>query len=182
VITVGDGAFFSSPLASASLGDGVTTIGAGAFGFCSALRNVTMGRSVTAIGVMAFGYCTSLEGVYCKGNAPHLQNRVFEELDKTVIYYLPGTTGWSATFDGRRAALWNPKALIDHAGFTGGAGQFSFPISGTENLIVVVEASETVSNPIWIPVATNVLVGGSSHFTDSQAVATSRHFRLRSPQ
>jgi hypothetical protein len=35
---------------------------------------------------------------------------VFNGDNNAVIYYLPGTTGWVSTFDGRPTALWNPQA------------------------------------------------------------------------
>jgi hypothetical protein len=182
VVTIGFAAFVTSALTTAVIGDGVTSIGQAAFGFCSGMKTITIGKSVTNMGSMVFGYCTSLEGVYFKGDAPQLNTQVFEHLDKTIIYYLPQTQGWGPTFDGRKAVLWNPTVATNDANFGFKAGQFGFTISGSTNLIVVVERSSTLSNPVWIPVATNILTGGSSDFIDTAAInEPTGIFRLRSP-
>ena len=182
VITIEEWAFFSSGLSSISIGNGVTSIGRIAFSFCSNLRNITIGSSVTHIGDLAFTYCTSLMGVYFKGNAPDLGLHVFEEFDKTIVYYLPETTGWASTFGGRATRLWNPGVLTSDASFGVRAGQFGFTISGTSDLVIVVEACADLANPVWTPVGTNTLAGGSSYFSDShwEDYAT-RVYRLRSP-
>jgi hypothetical protein len=182
VVTIGNTAFLSSALTTAVIGDGVTTIGQGAFAFCSGLKNITIGQSVTNIGGMAFGYCTSLEGVYFKGDAFQIRSQVFEHFEKTIIYYLAQTKDWGPTFDGRKTVLWNPTVATNDAAFGFKAGQFGFTITGTANVIVVVERSSALSNPFWTPVATNVLVSGSSQFVDSSAMEESnRIYRLRSP-
>lgn len=181
VITISDLAFFSSGVASASIGDGVTRIGDAAFGFCSNLKNITIGRSVTDIGSMAFGYCISLRGVYFKGNAPDLRNRVFEMLDATIIYYLPGTSGWTSKLDGRTTVSWNPTILINDPKFGVTADQFTFTITGNTNLTIVIETSPDLSNPVWTPVKTNVLTTGASSFTDSHDTSANRVYRLRAP-
>ena len=182
VITIEEWAFFSSGLARASIGDGVTTIGRVAFSFCSNMRSITIGSGVTRIGDSAFTYCTSLEGVYFKGNAPELGLYIFEEFDRTIIYYLPQTTGWASTFGGRRAVLWNPRILTTDTTFGVKTGQFGFTISGTSDLVIVVEACADLANPVWTPVGTNTLAGGSSYFSDShwEDYAT-RVYRLRAP-
>jgi hypothetical protein len=182
VITVEEWAFFSSGLTTASIGNGVTSIGRIAFSFCSNLRSITIGRSLTNIGDSAFTYCASLRGVYFKGNAPNLAPLVFEAIDETVVYYLPETTGWTSTFGGRRAVLWNPRILTSDPSFGVRAGQFGFNISGNSNLVIVVEACTNLGNPVWTPVGTNTLTGGSSYFSDSHgADSTTRVYRLRSP-
>lgn len=182
VITIEEWAFFSSGLTKVSIGSGVTSIGPLAFSFCSNLRSITIGSSVTNIGDSAFTYCTSLTAVYFKGNAPNLGLQVFEEFDKTIIYYLPETTGWTATFGGRAAVLWNPRVQTSDASFGVRAGQFGFNISGNSDLVIVVEACADLGNSVWIPVGTNTLTGGSSYFGDSHwAGYTHRVYRLRSP-
>jgi len=44
--------------------------------------------------------------------------------------------------------------------------QFGFNITGTSNIVVVVEASTKLGNPTWSPLATNTLTDGSSYFSD----------------
>jgi hypothetical protein len=182
VITVEEWAFFSSGLTRVSIGDGVTSVGRIAFSFCSALRNITFGRSVTNIGDTAFSYCTSLRGVYFKGNAPELGLHVFEEFDPTIVYYLPGTTGWTSTFGGRTTVLWNPTVVTSDGSFGVREGQFGFNISGNKDLVIVVEACTDLGNPFWTPVGTNILAEGYSYFSDSHwADYPTRIYRLSSP-
>jgi hypothetical protein len=180
VVTIEEWAFFSSGLSTVSIGDGVTSIGRVAFSFCSNLRSITLGSSVRYIGDLAFTYCTSLRGLYFKGNAPELGVYVFEEIDKTIVYYLPGTTGWESTFGGRVAVFWNPRILTSDSSFGVRAGQFGFTINGSRDLAIVVEACTDLAHPVWTPLGTNTLAGGSSYFSDSNWVHwTSRVYRLR---
>jgi hypothetical protein len=91
---------------------------------------------------------------------------------------LPGTTGWGSTFGGCPTALWNPQAQSPGVR----SNQFGFTITGTTNLAVVVEACTNLANPIWSPVGTNTLTGGSSYFSDPQWTNyAARFYRLRSP-
>ena len=60
--------------------------------------------------------------------------------------------------------------------------QFGFTITGTTNLVVVVEASPNLANPAWIPLATNTPINGSAYFSDPQwANYPARFYRLRWP-
>ena len=107
---------------------------------------------------------------------------VFGGSDKVIVYYLPGTTGWTSSFADRPAVLWNPEALTVDASFGVNAGQFGFTITGTGGLLITVEASADLANPVWIPVGTNTLSGGSSYFSDAEwASYPMRVYRLRSP-
>ncbi|MBU4315628.1 leucine-rich repeat protein, partial [Patescibacteria group bacterium] len=85
---------------------GVTNIGNNAFAYCTSLTSVTVPASVTSIEDWAFDNCPSLTSVYFEGNAPSVGSNIFSAFNPTV-YYLEGTTGWSATFGGRPTMLWN---------------------------------------------------------------------------
>jgi hypothetical protein len=62
------------------------------------------------------------------------------------------------------------------------SNDFGFIVSWATNLPVVVEASTSLANPTWSPVATNTLTSGSAYFTDPQWTNYPAHFyRLRSP-
>jgi hypothetical protein len=77
--------------------------------------------------------------------------------------------------------LWNPQAKND-ANFGVQNNQFGFTITGSSNLVIVVEACTNLSNPVWSPVATNTLTSGSSYFSDPQWTNyLGRFYRLRSP-
>jgi BspA type Leucine rich repeat region (6 copies) len=173
VTSIGVNAFSEcSSLASVTIGNSVTSIGVFAFGSCFSLTSVTIPGSVTSIGVIAFGSCSSLTSVYFTGNAPSPNNdpNVFIE-DTATVYYLPGTTGWGAFFDGLPTTPWflpNPVILNHSAGFGVQPGGFGFTISWATNASVVVEAATNLANPVWIPMSTSPLTGGSSYFSDPQ--------------
>jgi hypothetical protein len=111
---------------------------------------------------------------------------VFSGDHHAMVYYLPGTTGWGATFDGRPTVLWNPQAQND-ASFGVQNNQFGFNITGSSNLVIVVEACNDFANPVWQPVQTNTLntfigTNGTSYFSDPQwANYPARFYRFRSP-
>jgi len=84
---------------------------------------------------------------------------------------LPGTTGWGALFDGRPTAPWflpNPLILTHSASFGVQPGGFGFTISWATNASVAVEAATNLANPVWIPVSTSTLTGGTNYFSDPQ--------------
>jgi hypothetical protein len=159
-----------------TIGNSVTSIGVQAFYGCSGLTSVTIPNSVTSIEGYAFFDCYSLTSVYFQGNSPTPTN------DSTVfsgspygypatVYYLPGTTGWGAMFDGLPTAPWflpNPVILNNSANFGVQPGGFGFTISWATNASVVVEAATNLANPVWIPVSTSTLTGGTNYFSDPQ--------------
>jgi hypothetical protein len=118
--TIGNTAFFYCPrLTNVTIPNSVTSIGDGAFAACGSLTSVTIGNSVTNIGFEAFGFCSSLTGVYFTGNSltPTSDLSVFEYSTNAMVYYLPWTTGWGPTFDGRPTALWLPQVQTTGASF-----------------------------------------------------------------
>jgi hypothetical protein len=59
---------------------------------------------------------------------------------------------------------------------------FGFIISWATNISVVVEVCTNLASPVWQPVQTNALTGGSSYFSDPQWTNyPGRFYRLRSP-
>jgi len=68
------------------------------------------------------------------------------------------------------------------AGFGVHANLFEFNITGTSNLVIVVQACTNIANPVWQPVGTSTLTGGTAYFSDSQwANYPCRFYRLSSP-
>jgi hypothetical protein len=102
--------------------------------------------------------------------------------DNATVYYLPGTTGWSSTFGGHTALLWNPQAQTADGGFGVQTNGFGFNITGTTNIPLVVESSTNVAGGIWVPLQTNTLTSGSFYFSDPQWTNyPSRYYRFRAP-
>jgi hypothetical protein len=173
VTSIGDYAFGNcTSLTSVTIGNSVTSIGDEAFAFCSKLTSVTIPDSVTSISEFAFEYCSGLTSFYFTGNAPSTINdsTIFYS-DPATVYYLPGTTGWGAMFDGLPTAPWflpNPVILNGEPSFGVGANGFGFTISWATNASVVVEACTNLANPVWLPVSINPLVNGTNYFSDPQ--------------
>ena len=62
-----------------------------------------------------------------------------------------------------------------------GPKRFGFTIEAS-GMAVVVEAASNLANPLWFPVWTNTLTGGSSYFSDPQWTNyLGRFYRVRSP-
>jgi hypothetical protein len=142
----------------------------------------TIPSSVTNIVDDAFYYCISLTNIYFQGNAPTADSNAFTSDTNATIYYLPGTTGWSNTFAGIPALLWNPQPLASGANFGVQSNQFGFNITGTSNLPMVVEACTNLANPVWIPLQTNTLTNGSFYFSEPlQSNTPGRFYRISAP-
>jgi hypothetical protein len=177
-------------LTSVTIPNSVTSIGYVTFENCSSLTNVTIPNSVTSIGLSAFLECRQLRNVFFLGNAPLTevplapQEEVFGYDRNAVIYYLPGTIGWTSNFGGAPTALWTlpyPLILNNNPAFGVQPNQFGFTVSWATNLSVVVEAATNLDNPVWSPLATNALSGGTVYFSDPQWTKYPRRFyRVRS--
>ncbi len=159
----------------------------GAFASCTSLTSVTIPDSVTSIGGYAFCGCTNLTSAYFQGNAPAgdgafvTDTQFWEPLNATV-YYLPGTTGWGATYGDLPTAPWLPQVRTAGANFGVRTNGFGFNLTWVSDQVVVVEACTNLTNPSWSPVATNTLAGGSSYFSDAGWTNhPARFYRLRSP-
>jgi len=178
-----EGAFGGcTSLTSITVPDNITTIAPHAFAGCSSLRSVTLGTGVSRMGDFAFAGCPQLSGVYFRGDPPTLELFVFAGDTNAVLYYLTGATGWGPTLGDPPTMAWNPQVPTSDARFGVRANQFGFPITGTSNLVLVVEACADLAHPSWSPVATNILTGGSSYFSDPQWTNyPARFYRLRSP-
>jgi hypothetical protein len=206
VSSIGDWAFLHCPnLTSGTIPDGVTNIGMGAFKSCASLIGITIPNGVTSIrqdtfngctsltritvpngvtniGARAFGGCTSLAGVYFEGNAPIPDSAAFSGAFNPIVYYLPGTTGWTSTFGGRIALPWNPQVQTSGASFGVQMNRFGFTIAGTPDIPIVVEACTNLTGASWISLQAGTLTNGSIYFSDPQSTNyPARFYRIRSP-
>jgi hypothetical protein len=128
-----------------------------------------------------------LGGFFFDGNAPgSIGPWIFDDANQVVVYYLPGTTGWGATFANRPTSPWllpNPTILSFKPDFGVQATNFDFTISWATNVSVVVEACTNLATPNWQPLQTNTLTTGSAYFSDPQWTNyPNRFYRLRSPR
>jgi len=143
----------------------VTRIGDFAFYGSANLTTLTLPTGVTNVGNGAFGYCTSLAGLYFQGNAPSLGSSVFESVPAVTVYYRLAMSGWG-TWGYVSNVLWDPQVVYD-ASFGIGAGGFGFTFTNAGSPIVVVEGCTNLLAPLWFPLGTNALTGGSSQFSDA---------------
>jgi hypothetical protein len=174
---------FCINLTNLIIGDNVTNIGAEAIISCPNLTSVTLGKDVTYIGDDVGTGCGHLTTIFVRGDAPtNIGWDVFLGDTNATIYYLPGSVGWSTDSWYPPTALWIPQIDTSGGSFGVQTNQFGFTITGSSNLVIVVEACTNLANPTWSPVSTKTLTGGSSYFTDPQWTNyLTRLYRLRSP-
>ena len=183
VATLGFQAFWRcTNLTSVTLGSALTSIPYTAFYKCSSLSSITIPASVAEIQSQSFAYCYGLNAVFFQGNAPAIGTDAFYGDNSVVFYYLPGTTGWSSTIGGRPAVLWNPQIQTTAATFSVQSNKFGFNITGTDNIPIAIEACTNLSHPVWQPMVTNLLTGGSYYFGDADWTNhPSRFYRIVFP-
>ncbi len=96
--------------AKAALGDyvisgSVTNIGDWTFAGCTGLKSIIIPESVTSIGLLAFADCSGLKSVCFMGDAPEIDESVFQIYDESgdkyinipglTLYYIEGKEGWT---------------------------------------------------------------------------------------
>ena len=90
VTTIGSGAFeFCSSLTSVTIGDSVTTIGDYAFYYCSRLTSLTIPDSVTTIGNGAFCECSSLTSITIPDSVTTIGNNAFHGCSRLTSITIP---------------------------------------------------------------------------------------------
>jgi len=183
VSTIGEDMFYQcTNLSSVNIPSGVTSIGVNAFYECYQLRSIVLPSTLNSMGFGAFTLATNLTSVYFQGNVPSSGTYVFAYDPLATAYFMPGSTGWSTNFEGLPTVEWNPQIQTGDGSFGPRPEGFGFNIVGPTNLTVVVVASTNAADPVWIPVGTNTLLGGSSYFLDPNwTEASARLYRLRSP-
>ncbi len=84
-----------SGLTSITIGNGVTSIGDGAFGFCTGLTSIAIGSGVTRIGDAVFERCTNLTAITVDTNNSFYSsvNGVLFDKGQTTLIRYPGIGG-----------------------------------------------------------------------------------------
>jgi len=183
ISTISDYAFLGCiSLTNVTLCNGICNLGTYAFGECGNLTQIVIPSTVTNFSGGPFFY-SALKQVYFEGNAPPNYNAFDLWIDGATSYYLPNTTGWDlyALLNGVPTALWLPQVQTGSTDFGVQTNQFGFNINWANGETVVVEACTNLANPVWQPIKTNTLTGGSSCFSDPQWTNYSgRYYRVRS--
>lgn len=144
-----------------------------------------IGADLTNLEGDVFLICPRLTNVFFTGNAPAVPAGGAKEFDfdtKAAVYYLPGNAGWSNTFAGVPALLWNPLIQTNAGSFGRRNNLFEFNIAGTTNIPIVVEAGVGLANSVWTPLTNVNLTNGLFHFSETlQTNSASRFYRISSP-
>ncbi len=181
--TLGSHAFSGcTGLTQISLPNSLTTLGSAAFWGCTGLTQITFPNRLTTLGGNAFSGCTGLTYARFAGNAP-VAGDLFGGTVIPTVLYLPGTSGWSATFSGAPTALWLPA--IGRPTTAGGLpdGSFGFPVDWAPHRQVTVESCADLTHPDWQPVGNLTLdATGTAQFSDPDSAShPNRLYRLRTP-
>jgi hypothetical protein len=122
-------------------------------------------------------------GVYFSGNAPtSVGLLLFGGTSNLTVYYRAGAAGWGPTFAGCPAVLWEPLIQVNDASFGILTNGFSFKISGTTNIPIVVEGCTDLATGAWVPLQTASLTNGFLEFSDpGWTNYAARFYRVRSP-
>jgi hypothetical protein len=203
VTSIGEGAFGGcAGLSSVTIGNSVANIGSDAFGSCSNLTRVYFQGNAPTCGSFAFwgddatvyylagttGWGTTFGGcptALWENGPPGIPAIPLQPHSRTmnVRKNATFTVGVKAIpLGGPRGELWSPEVQTSGASFGVRTAQFGFTITGTSNLVIVVEASTNLASPVWYPVQTNTLTSGSWYFSDPEWTKyPGRFYRLAMP-
>jgi hypothetical protein len=169
-------------LVSVTVPGNLLSIGNAAFANCTNLASVTFAGNVVYIGDFAFSNCSRLDSVFFTDNAPYYGYDVFSAADNVTVYYLPGTLGWEYGFAWRWPVQWSPRIQAVGAPAAGGAGGFSFCISGNMKIPVKIETCTSLKESLWVSLQSAILENGTYTFRDlTWTNRPARFYRVRMP-
>ena len=165
---------FCKSLNSVTLGNGVTTLGGYSFYNCTGLTSLILPSALSTIeGDPLFG-CTNLISVLFRGNAPIVGQTGLKFPSNSLVYYLPGSSGWQPTFAGRPVQSFVPIAVSPAMNVSTG---FRFFWTGTGLIPMNVQRSTLLSAP-WVVVSPS---NQSGSFTDTLPPAGQAFYRVVLP-
>jgi hypothetical protein len=135
--------------------DNVGRIGSSVFMGCSNLASVIMGSNVTNIHSNAFYYAENLTSILFRGSAPADSSWAGELPTNSTIYYLPGASGWPASYGSRSTQVFEPAAAESAFALTTG---FQFSWTNTGSIPMNVRRTTSLGGP-WTVVSTNNSTG-----------------------
>ncbi len=107
----------------------------------------------------------------------------FPLINQATVYYLPGTTGWGTNFWGSPTVLWNPPAQTGDGFFGVRPNRFGFNLTGSSNVVCVVEGCTNLAKPTWQALGTYTLTGRPVYFSAPQYTnSPGRFYRFRLTQ
>ncbi len=147
----------------------------------SSLVSLIVPSSVTSIEADAFAGASALQRLLFRGNAPIIPAWLLTG-SSTTVYYLPGTSGWSGTFGGRPALLWNP-AFAGCRPDTPVPGSLRLDINGTATIPLRIETSDDLGPAEWSKLSdVTVGAGGEVSVSDPAAgMAPQQFYRIVFP-
>ena len=90
ITSIGSGAFaYCTSLTSIYIPNSVTSIGGSAFSSCSSLNSITIPNSVTSIGGSAFSGCSSLNSITIPNSITSIESRVFYRCSSLTSITIP---------------------------------------------------------------------------------------------
>jgi uncharacterized repeat protein (TIGR03803 family) len=149
-------------------------------------------------GTYGFSPSDSFLPEYSELGVPYFFGNYYLSPDQLVLDN-GNPSGPSPVLNGAPAVQeWNPLMQTTGTNFGVQTNQFGFSITSTSyygdyesyennygadtDITVVVEACTNLASPVWLPVATNTLTGGSSYFSDPQWTNyNTRFYRLTLP-
>jgi hypothetical protein len=91
VTSIGESAFYSTPVASVTIPSSVTNIGDYAFQSCVNLTNVILTNGLTSAGDFAFQYCSRLAGLTLPASLASIGDDAFDSCISLTNVTIPGT-------------------------------------------------------------------------------------------
>jgi hypothetical protein len=154
-----------SNLTSVTIGKGLGSIPDNEFFGCTSLSYITIPATVTNLGYYAFGE-SSLLGVFFLGNSPSV-NPPSQGINYVgSAYYFPGTSGWTTNLGSQPTVLWNPLIQKSSSSFGVKTNHFGFTVTGNTNIPILIQASTTLTQPVWTTLQSSSLTNGSFSFSD----------------